>query len=95
VPNKRPPKRWWQRESTDLGIQVVLSHPILIILSTHSRGKYDLHDRTFCSERSMSAGHSAISGEAFEQRSGAKIEESIFINGGPLFVGGAPLAISA
>ncbi len=77
---KRPPERWRQKESIDLGDQAVLSHPILIIVLTHSGGKYELHNRTFRSERSMSAGGLAISeAPELDERLGVKIGASIFI----------------
>jgi hypothetical protein len=79
--NQKNAAQWRQRESIDLGDQAVLSHPILIIVLTHSGGKYDLHNRTFRSARSMSAARSAISAGAPEpdERCGVKIEASIFI----------------
>ena len=54
-------------KSIDPGDHVVLSHPILIIVLTHSGGKYDLHNRTFRSERSMSVGRLVISVEVSER----------------------------
>jgi hypothetical protein len=53
-------------ESIDPTGQVVLSHPMLIIVLTHSGGKYVRHNRTFRSERSMSVGRLVISVEASE-----------------------------